>query len=202
MQIPMFLSGVQKVENALINSGATDNLLTPILAQWLGLKVQKLRIPKPILTVDGSLHKQGKITDYVNLNLRLGQQTHCQKFYVATLGQDQAILGYPFLQKFNPDISWRDGTIKGAQNVQIEPTSEEATLIQILRLQEQARQQCGELTEEESLYCTVRRISFAQQWAAAADKKEDKMTAAQVLEEYQQHWRIFNEECAKRFPPS
>ena len=161
MQIPMFLLGVWKVENVLIDSGATDNLLTPTLAQRLGLKVQKLHIPKPILTVDGSLHKQGKITDYVNLNLHLGQQTHRQKFYVTTLGQDQAILGYPFLQKFNPDISWRDGMIKGAQNIQIEPTLEEATLIWILCLQEQAQRQCGELTEGESLYCTVQRVSFA-----------------------------------------
>ena len=100
----MFLSGVRKVKNALIDSGATDNLLTPTLAQRLGLKTQKLRIPKPILTADGSLHKQGKITNYVNLNLHLGNQTHHQMFYVATLGQDRAILGYPFLQKFNPDI--------------------------------------------------------------------------------------------------
>ena len=186
----------------MIDSGATDNLLTPTLAQRLGLKVQKLQIPKPILTVDGSLHKQGKITDYVNLNLRLGQQTHCQKFYIATLGQDRVILGYPFLQRFNPDINWKDGTIKGAQNVQIEPTSGEATIIQILHLQEQARKQCRELTEGESLYCTIRRVSFAQQWAAAVDKKEDRMTVAQVPEEYQQHWRVFDEDCVKWFPPS
>ena len=46
---------------------------------------------------DGSLHKQGKITSYMNLNLCLGNQTHRQMFYVATLGQDCAILGYPFL---------------------------------------------------------------------------------------------------------
>jgi len=56
MQIPMFISGVRKVENALIDSGATDNFLTPKLAQRLGLKMQKLKIPKPILMVDRSEH--------------------------------------------------------------------------------------------------------------------------------------------------
>ena len=172
MQIPMFLSGVWKVENALIDSGATDNLLTPTLAKRLRLKIQKLRIPKLILTADGSLHKQGKITSYVNLNLHLGTQTHCQMFYVATLGQDYAILGYPFLQKFNPDIDWRAQTIQGAQNVEIEPTTDEATLIQILQLQNQAVKHCSKPKEGESLYCSVCRISFAQQWVAAADKSE------------------------------
>jgi hypothetical protein len=33
MQIPFFISGVQKVENALVDSGATDNFLTPLLAK-------------------------------------------------------------------------------------------------------------------------------------------------------------------------
>ena len=151
---------------------------------------------------DGLLHKQGKITDYMNLNLRLGNQIHRQMFYVATLGQDRAILGYPFLQRFNPDIDWKMRTIKGVQNIEIEPTTDETTLIQILQLQNQAVQQCGEPNEGESLYCTVCCVSFAQQWAAAVDKKENQMTAAQVPGEYQRHWRVFDEECAKRFPPS
>jgi hypothetical protein len=33
MQIPFFILEVQKVENALVNSGATDNFLTPLLAK-------------------------------------------------------------------------------------------------------------------------------------------------------------------------
>jgi predicted aspartyl protease len=74
MQIPFFLSGVQKVENALVDSGAMDNFLTPSLAERLGLRVQKLKYPKPILTVDRSEHKQGKLTEYADLVLKLGEQ--------------------------------------------------------------------------------------------------------------------------------
>src|SRR5579863_6137407 len=141
MQIPMFISGVRKVENALIDSGAMDNFLTPKLAQRLGLKIQKLQIPKPILTVDRSEHVQGNITKYVNLKIRLGDQVRQQMFYVATLGQDQAILGFPFLQKFNLQIDWTTRTIKGAQNVQIESETlgtNERALIQIIQLQDEA----------------------------------------------------------------
>jgi predicted aspartyl protease len=74
MQIPFFISGVQKVENALIDSGATDNFLTPLLAKRLGLQVQRLEHPKSILTVDGSEHKQGNLTEYMDLVLKLGEQ--------------------------------------------------------------------------------------------------------------------------------
>jgi hypothetical protein len=74
MQIPFFISGVQKVENALVDSGAMDNFLTPLLAKQMGLQIQKLKNPKPILTVDRSEHKQGKLTEYTDLILRLGKQ--------------------------------------------------------------------------------------------------------------------------------
>jgi predicted aspartyl protease len=74
MQILFFISGVQKVENALVDSGATDNFLTPSLAERLRLRIQKLKYPKPILTVDGSEHKQGKLTEYTDLVLKLGEQ--------------------------------------------------------------------------------------------------------------------------------
>ena len=134
MQIPFFLSGVRKVENALIDSGATDNFITPLLAKRMGLQIQKLQIPKPILTIDRLEHKQGRITNYVDLILRLGDQRRKQRFYVATLGQDRAILGFPFLHKFNLDIDWTKNKMRGIAGVQIEPerVPQEDTLIQIL----------------------------------------------------------------------
>src|SRR5579863_1817380 len=123
-------------------------------------------------------------------------------FYVATLGQDRAILGFPFLQRFNPQIDWKTGTIKGAQNIQIEPESNESTLICIIQLQDKAQKICGEPNNDESLFCTIRKVSFAQQWALEANDKSKRMTAAQIPKEYQRHWQVFDEEYAKRFPPS
>jgi hypothetical protein len=88
MQILFFISEVQKVENALMDSGATDNFLTLLLAKRMGLQICKLKIPKPILTVDRSEHKQGKLTEYMDLILKLGEQQRKQRFYIATLGHD------------------------------------------------------------------------------------------------------------------
>jgi hypothetical protein len=57
MQIPFFILGVQKVENTLVDSRATDNFLTLLLAKRIGLKTYKLKVPKPILMVDRLEHK-------------------------------------------------------------------------------------------------------------------------------------------------
>jgi hypothetical protein len=74
MQILFFISGVQKVENTLVDSGAMDNFLTPLLAKRMGLQIHKLKVPKPILMVDRSEHKQGKLMEYMDLILKLGEQ--------------------------------------------------------------------------------------------------------------------------------
>jgi predicted aspartyl protease len=153
MQVPFFISGVQKVENALVDSGATDNFITPLLAKRMGLQIQRLKNLKHILTVDGSEHKQGKLTEYMDLILRLGKQRRKQRFYIATLGHDRAILGFPFLNKFNPAIDWAKNEIIGHKGVQVEPESEdqEASLIKVLLLQNEAIKQCGEPAEGEEL---------------------------------------------------
>jgi hypothetical protein len=75
-------------------------------------------------------------------------------------------------------------------------------LIQILRLQNNARKQCGKPQEGELLYCTIRKVSFAQQWAAAADKPQERLTTLQIPQKYKRHWKVFDKECAKRFPSS
>ena len=152
--------------------------------------------------VDGSEHKQGKLTEYVDLNLQLGKQKWCQWFYVATLGQDRAILGFPFLNKFNPKINWATNEIVGEKGVQILPEEQNDVLVCILQLQNDAVKQCGEPPEGQSVWCVIRKVSFAQQWAAAADKPETRMTTAQIPLKYQKHWKVFDEECAKRYPPS
>jgi hypothetical protein len=40
----------------------------------------------------------------------------------------------------------------------------------------------------------VWKVSFAQQWAAAADKPQERITTAQIPLKYQKHWKVFDEE--------
>jgi hypothetical protein len=74
-----------------------------------------------------------------------------------TLGHDRAILGFPFLSKFNPNIDWAKSKIIGHRGVQIKPKQEpqEDVLVQILLLQNEARKQCGEPGKGEELCCII-----------------------------------------------
>jgi len=92
---------------ALIDSGATENFISPTLVQSLGLKPRTLRKPIDIHTVDGSGHKDGKLTKFLWLTVQLGEEKTLLLFLVATIGGDHLILGYPFLHRFNPRIDWR-----------------------------------------------------------------------------------------------
>ena len=111
-------------------------------------------------------------------------------------------MGFPFLNKFNPKINWATNEIVGEKGVQILPEEQSDVLVRILQLQNEAVKHCGEPPEGQSVRCIIRKVSFAQQWAAAADKPETRMTTAQIPSKYQRHWKVFDEECAKRYPPS
>ena len=48
----------------------------------------------------------------------------------------------------------------------------------------------------------LRRVSFAQQWAAVADKTKDWMKEVEIPPKYQEHHQVFSEEGAKQLPPT
>jgi len=62
--------------------------------------------------VDGTFNKQGTIKDYVKLSLKIGDRIWKMNLLVSGLGNQKIILGYPWLQRENPDINWRTAKIK------------------------------------------------------------------------------------------
>jgi hypothetical protein len=53
------------------------------------------------------------------LRVRKGKKQAHQRFFITSLGNDCVILGYPWLEEFNPEIDWSSRTMKGTQ-VQLE----------------------------------------------------------------------------------
>jgi hypothetical protein len=58
------------------------------------------------------------INQTIHLYTKLGEMEQCLQFFVTDLGKDRMILGYPWLQKFNPTINWTDRELKGRLSVQ------------------------------------------------------------------------------------
>jgi predicted aspartyl protease len=109
-----FLTYMGKAEEiALIDSGATENCIDYRTVAKLRLGTQKLSKPRPIINVDGTRNSGGIVEHCVHLYVSQGQKEERLKFFVTNLGKDQIILGYPWLEAFNPDINWGEGQIKG-----------------------------------------------------------------------------------------
>ena len=62
--------------------------------------------------VDGTLNKEGMITEEVTL--MMSHKGHKEKavFKVCDLGKATIIIGLPWLQKHNPEINWQTGEVK------------------------------------------------------------------------------------------
>ena len=52
------------------------------------------------------------MTHYILININVGEKKLLIKAYVAGLGKESLILGIPWLQKYNPIIDWKTGTIQ------------------------------------------------------------------------------------------
>jgi len=61
--------------------------------------------------VDGTENQAGHITCSIPLYIQYNGRQRLTRFFVMNLGKEQAILGWPWLEEFNPDIDWTNGRL-------------------------------------------------------------------------------------------
>ena len=84
-------------------------------AKWLQLPIKQLPGPRPVLNVDGTKNKSGKLKYYTDLNVRTGQNTTTLQFFLSDPGEHKVILGYPWFTATQPRIDWKKGWIDHSQ---------------------------------------------------------------------------------------
>ncbi len=173
-----------ETKKALINSGATKNFIDPRTVSRMKLPTKKLNRDRTIHNIDGTTNSAGNITRKCTLNIQVRGQTKEQEFFITNLGQDRVVLGYPFLQNFNPQIDWDKGELHGARQVKATP--------------KQIWEHCWRLWKTGRTF-QIWKTTFAQKWAAIADKTKEKLK--NLPKEYQDHRKVFSEEEAERLPP-
>ena len=96
----------------IIDSGAGGIFIHTDYAEQLGLK--QIPIDKSITArnIDGTPNKRGLMTHYVLININIGEKKLLIKAYVVGLGKESLILGFPWLQKYNPIIDWKTRKIQ------------------------------------------------------------------------------------------
>ena len=77
------------------------------------MKIGKANLKKErtIWNVDGTHNKSGAIKHYVDLQVRCGDRTKEMRFLVTDIGEDELVLGYPWLAAFQPKIDWKNATL-------------------------------------------------------------------------------------------
>ena len=86
-----------------------------------------------------------------------------QRFFIADLGSDRMILGFPWLREWNPDINWMEKTIKGGPISTWTLQTPEWAKIGLLLYQAQ-RIACDHgLSHDDTVYIQINRINVAQQ---------------------------------------
>jgi hypothetical protein len=115
MHIEIILSSVPQVaeEQALLDSGASENLIDEESWKRLGTKAFALPKPVTIYNLNGMENKQGRISQYCWLKVRQGDKEYAMKFFIVKMGRDHLILRHPFLSIVDPEIDWQKKRIIG-----------------------------------------------------------------------------------------
>ena len=113
MKIPVSFrtSRAMTDKRILVDSGATDNFIDPRFITRLGLGTRELERPRKIWNIDGTNNQAGMLTKYVDLSVRTGKREETMRFLITSLGNEDLILGYPWLTTFEPQFNWANGVI-------------------------------------------------------------------------------------------
>jgi hypothetical protein len=77
------------------------------------MKTRKLLRPRMVKNVDGTTNKSGEITEAVRLDVNHYGKKSTHNFFVADIGTDDFLLGYPFFEASQPEVDWANAKIGG-----------------------------------------------------------------------------------------
>ena len=183
-------------KKALVDSGATDNFIHPTFAKRLGLTMTPLEKPKRIYNIDNTSNKLGSITHSLELKVTTKGIDKIMRFLVTDIGNEDILLGYPWLATFEPKFGWKDAIIE-TQALPIIITStipvDSRSVIAGLQTPEEKNDIVRELKETTTIW------GIATELAIQAGEGQKK---AEIPAVYDRFKRLFSKEALQRFPPS
>ena len=90
----------------LLDCGATGQFMDHDYVEQNRLTTQKLQRAIPVFNVDGSPNEVGSIMEIIDVILHYEGHTEHTSFTVTSLGKQDIILGFTWLQEHNPEINW------------------------------------------------------------------------------------------------
>ena len=191
---------------ALIDSGAQGRFVDEsVVAHGRRRALKRAIIVK---NVDGTRNAAGTITQETRVKYRIGKQEFDEWFLITQLGDQQLILGMPWLQDHNPNIDWRYRTIELIDWSQEQGRSlrEITQVIETIRREEPWK--VIDNTEVHLRRMTAALIDHEDTWARAkelanymeedSNSKEDERVAIHGIEE-DVTWVRLKQSTSQRF---
>ena len=100
-EIPITLNGVRQPVHALIDSGATHSFIHHTRVKEWKLPTKTLESPLNIYTVDGSEHKDGQVTKYIQVPSQIGDWKGNIRLLITDLHDSTILLGADWLISAN-----------------------------------------------------------------------------------------------------
>jgi hypothetical protein len=147
-------------------------------------------------TKHGQNRKQTR--NYPILELHVNGKKHMEQFLITRLGNQKVILGLPWLQKYNPEINWKEGTLHWRT----------MTVEEVLDEGEHLNRPTNALDKVLLEYLGMgnkiwinSKENLATKLAVEANQKKPDLTPEQLPPpEYHEYLDIFDEDKANRFP--
>jgi hypothetical protein len=102
-----------KIHNttAMVDCGATENFIDKDYAEQIKIPLDKKKIPRRVLAIDGREIASGPVTHDTSIELIINNHREKIKLHCITIGNSPIIMGLPWLKKHNPSIDWKEGRV-------------------------------------------------------------------------------------------
>ena len=188
MHLPLTIETSKQIigTQALVDSGAEGLFINRRFARnnWINTNPLGHRIIAR--NVDNTVNKQGIIDHYADINVRIGDTVHKERFLVTDTGDSPLILGLPWLAKHNPRIDWN------ARQVDLSASSDPQTVQDVINP-----------PVLQSIMIAAKSntpMELAQKHAAEHQSEKPRTLEEMVPAEYHEYLSIFDKEKAKRYP--
>src|SRR5713226_4245869 len=142
--------------------------------------------PRKLLNVNGTENKSRELKYYTNLQVQTGTNYTNLHFYLTELGEQKAIMGYPWFAAAQPKIDWKCGWIDHTQ-------------LPII-LQANNAKRATFIPQQQNI---PRMRGLGKYYIGRVIFHPKKIPAAPVggiLTEYQQHRKVFSKEESQQLP--
>ena len=154
-----------------------------------------LEKPKKIYNIDNTSNKSGSITHSLELKVITKGVEKVMRFLVTDIGNEDILLGYPWLATFEPKFGWKDAVIE-TQALPIIITSTIPVDSRQVIAGMQTYEEKSAIVQELETTTTIRGI--ATELAIQAGEGTKKVEIPAVYDRFK---KLFSEEASHRFPP-